>query len=326
MFDKKADIPRIIEKLQVLSRRLSRSHPQYTISMEHLAKRTAGYNGELSMDYPLSLLPAKTYRILQDIRFKNAINQFSQFDTLVLSQKFFMNLDVKNISGEIYFDQDFHQLVRTKNAMSEAFPDPIMQISYQETFLKKWLKEKANIPDIPIYSFVVISSPNTLIRASTKEQRVTNKIFHRNYLPTKISQLEKIHLEPVLSDKELKRVSRKLIKAHTPNDSCVMEKYQLTEKDIRKGVHCPNCAFLPMQRIYGSWFCPSCQIKSKTAHISALRDYSFLFGQSITNREAREFLKLANHSITNRLLTSMNLAYIGGGKSRVYFLENNLKD
>lgn len=321
MFDKKAEIPIVIKKLQVLSRRLSRNHPQYTISMEHLAKRTAGYNGELSMEYPLSLLPEKTYRILQDIRLKNAINKFSQFDTLVLSPKFILNLDVKTISGEIYFDQDFHQLVRTKDAVSEAFPDPIIQISYQETFLKRWLKEKANIPDIPIYSFVVISSPYTLIRASTKEQRVVNKIFHSNYLPTKISQLEKIHTYPILPAKELKRVSRKLIKSHTPNDSCVMEKYQLTEKDIRKGVHCPNCEFLPMKRVYSSWFCPACETKSQTAHKLALSDYSLLFGKSITNREARAFLQLANHSITNRLLTSMNLAFTGEGRGRVYYMD-----
>ena len=321
MFDKKAEISIIIKKLQVLSRRLSRNHPQYTKSMEHLAKRTAGYNGERSMEYPLSLLPEKTYRILQDIRLKNAIKHFSQFDTLVLSPKFFLNLDVKSISGEIYFDQDFHQLVRTKDAESEAFPDPLIQISYQETFLKRWLKEKVDIHEIPIYSFIVISSPYTLIRASTKEQHVISKIFHSNYLPTKISQLEKIHSYPILSAKELKSVSRELIKAHTPNDSCVMEKYQLNEKDIRKGVQCPHCEFLPMQRIYNTWFCPTCQTKSNTAHITALKDYSLLFGQLITNREAREFLQLANHSITNRLLTSMNLAYIGEGRGRVYYLD-----
>ena len=53
MIKKKRKIPRSILKLQALLRRLPTHHPQLPLINEDLKRRTAGYKGECSLDFPL---------------------------------------------------------------------------------------------------------------------------------------------------------------------------------------------------------------------------------------------------------------------------------
>ncbi|WP_353051330.1 Sjogren's syndrome/scleroderma autoantigen 1 family protein [Fictibacillus enclensis] len=68
------------------------------------------------------------------------------------------------------------------------------------------------------------------------------------------------------------KISRRLIKSHTPNSS-VLQNFQIPQKDILTGVHCPVCSSMPMTRLHSRWFCPSCGHSSKNAHLTTLEDY-----------------------------------------------------
>jgi hypothetical protein len=81
-----------------------------------------------------------------------------------------------------------------------------------------------------------------------------------------------------------------------------------------------------MKKIRGGWICIHCDHKSKEAHILSLIDYILLISPTITNKQARFFLLVESHSITKKLLTSLNLQCSGSNRNREYDLSKLLQD
>ncbi|WP_197205174.1 nuclease-related domain-containing protein [Cytobacillus firmus] len=51
-----------------------------------------------------------------------------QIDIIILTPYFISILEVKNISGSLYFNSIFTQMVRTIEDKEEGFPDPVKQV------------------------------------------------------------------------------------------------------------------------------------------------------------------------------------------------------
>ncbi|WP_108671055.1 nuclease-related domain-containing protein [Peribacillus acanthi] len=321
MIIKDLKIPLSIQKLQALERRLPSHHQKIPLIKEELKNRQAGYNGETAITFPLSFLDPKSYHIFRGLRLLDQ-SYFFQMDILILSASFILIIEVKNFGGKIFFDPVFKQLIQTKDGKEMAYPDPIIQVKRHEMQLKKWLSQKG-LPQIPIYSLVLISNPRTIIRTTPENHSISNHVLHRDLLPLKIIQIEKSNPSPIISDKEMKKIIRLLKKQHTEGESSILEQYQINQKDILKGIFCPQCSYLPIHRHHGAWFCPKCKFKNKDAHFTALHDYRLLFGPTITNSQIREYLILESSSCATRLLSSINLPYSGTKKDRVYHLAFN---
>ncbi|MED1204551.1 nuclease-related domain-containing protein [Heyndrickxia acidicola] len=125
MVVKERKIPIKIQKIEALLRRIPITHPKRPLMEEELAKSYAGYRGEQSLDYHFKFLPEKNYLILHDLRLNNNEHSYFQVDSLLMSSKFLVIIEAKNISGSIIFDDHFNQLIRTINGKEEAFSDPI---------------------------------------------------------------------------------------------------------------------------------------------------------------------------------------------------------
>lgn len=318
MIKKQRQLPLSIQKLQALQRRIPEYHPKQPAIKESLAKRLAGYKGEQSIEYPLSFLSGKDFVVLNDVRLYDSKHYF-QMDSLLLSKKCLIILEVKNMKGILYFDTTFHQLIRTLDGKQEAFPDPLLQVSRQEQQLKKWL-EIHQLPQLPLLSLVVISNPNTIIQSTPGNKEIAEKVIRSEFLPTKINMLQQKLQEEVVTDKELKKLTRKIEKYLSPLDKAILEQFDLTKDDLIKGVFCPACGHLPLRREYGTWYCPHCFSKQKDAHISSIKDYQLLIGPAFTNSMMRDFLQISSTSLMTRLLQAMNLPYSGERKDRVYRL------
>ncbi|MBO9130041.1 nuclease-related domain-containing protein [Bacillus sp. 165] len=314
MIKKERKKPLKIRKLEALMRRLPPFHPKRPIIEEELAKSMAGYRGEQSLDYHLDFLPPKRYFIFHDLRLLNPPH-FFQLDTLILSPCFLLIIEVKNITGTLYFDSTFHQLTRTMNGKEEGFPSPLLQVKRQLSQLNEWLQTN-KFPAVPIETLVVISSPSTIIKASHHLPTV----IHRDSLVSKIESFEKKHKEQKLSEQELRRLSARLLKRHTPISSNILQRFRIDEIELLKGVHCPECRLIPMQRKGHSWLCSSCNYSSKDAHIETLQDYALLISPTITNQQLRGFLQLPSRHIATKILMSMGLKHVGITKGRVYQL------
>ncbi|YCI76831.1 NERD domain-containing protein [Bacillus sp. R1-10] len=285
--------------------------------MNDLKKREAGYKGECSIDFPLSFLEPKSYFIFHDLRLQDQ-SRFFQLDTLLISKKFALIIEVKNMAGSLYFDPHFNQLIRTIEGKETAFPDPIMQVSRQESQLTNWFL-KNGFPSLPILSLIVISNPQTIIRTAPENHKLHYKVIHRDALPAKINQMEHSLTESSFSEKYLKKAVRVMNKHHIDAEFSILERYNLTEKDLIQGVICENCKGNKLFRRHGTWLCNQCQ-SNKTAHIHALRDYFYLIGSTIRNRQLRDFLSISSSSSATRILQSLNLTSSGANEGRVYSL------
>ncbi len=318
MILKQRKIPIIILKLEALLRRLPQNHPKYTIIKEQLLMNLSGFNGEKAIDYHLSFLP-EHYKILHDIRLKTGPH-FFQIDTLIFSSKFAVLLEVKNIAGTLYFDQKFHQLLRMLDGEETAFQDPLLQVQRQEGHFQKWLQAN-KLTSIPLHSFVVISKPSTIIKTSPENKSLHRYVFHSELLPLKITELEKTTISEIAPEHELKKITRKILKHHTPLETSVLAKYKISEDDLMQGVFCPYCETVRISRANGKWYCARCDKYSKDAHTQAIRDYFFLFGNIITNQKLRHFLQIESPSLATRILQSLELNSIGSKKGKYYILD-----
>ncbi|MFC5363621.1 nuclease-related domain-containing protein [Peribacillus frigoritolerans] len=96
---KKRKVPLAVRKLRALACRLPSNHPKVPLIMNDLKKMEAGYKGECSIDFPLSFLEPKSYFIFHDLRLQDQ-SRFFQLDTLLISKKYALIIEVKNIAGQ----------------------------------------------------------------------------------------------------------------------------------------------------------------------------------------------------------------------------------
>ncbi|MDQ0272822.1 nuclease-related domain-containing protein [Cytobacillus purgationiresistens] len=314
MIHKPRKMPLLLLQLQALSRRILYDHPKLPIITSDLNKAKAGYKGEKSIDYILSFLDSNKYHIFHDIRLQTA-DKFFQIDTLILTRKFLLAIEVKNIAGTLYFDPIFHQLIRRKDGEEIAFPDPLIQISRHENLLRQWLKEK-HLPQIPIFPFVVISNPQTIIRTTAENRSLNQKVLHRDYLLTRIEQIQSNH-RPV-REKDLNVCIQTILSETTESNSPILNRYNLSSNELIKGVICPYCQRPPMTRKHSTWICPHCHQTEKSAHITALNDYFLLINQTAKNKHICDYFQTYRPSLVKRFFHTLNYNYSGRNKGRVY--------
>ncbi|WP_053073881.1 nuclease-related domain-containing protein [Bacillus sp. LL01] len=285
MIIKPLEKPLTIRKLEALLRRIDKNHPKRPQIEQDLAKRMAGYKGELSMEYHLSFLDERKYYIFHALRLQSSTNYYFQMDVLLLTSKYFLIIEIKNIIGQVSFENHFAQFIRTLNGIEEGFYNPLDQVKKQKLRLDSFIENhKMKCP--PIKSFVCFTNPQTIIRSDSRVKD-SHSVMHAHNLFSKVEELE---LEqqfdtPVFTQKELLKISRKLLKKHCEEDINILERYDLKPEEIIRGVQCPGCSIIPMNRQSGSWFCKWCNVKSKDTHITTLEDYKLLFGEKITLQE-----------------------------------------
>ena len=320
MIVKPRNVPIQIKQMDALLRRLPKDHPKREFISNNLSKRIAGYKGEKELDYPLSFLPDSEYRIFHDLRLFDGSHYF-QLDSLIVSKQYILILEVKNMLGILRFDPDFNQLIRIYDGKEEAFSDPFLQLERQSDQLKNWLI-KHDFPKVPIKSLVVIATPQTIIQTTSNNPQILDRVLHCAKLPFKIKSFQNDRHKVSLSSEKLRNLTDHLIKHHIPLEATNLFKQNSISKDeIIKGVQCDDCLSFLMERKVGKWECPTCEYTSKTAHLKAINDYALLFGNGITNPQLRDFLGISSSSVAKKLLSSLNLKWVGRTKGRVYYLE-----
>ncbi|PGM59166.1 hypothetical protein [Bacillus sp. AFS053548] len=123
------------------------------------------------------------------------------------------------------------------------------------------------------------------------------------------------------TQKEIRRLAKLLIKQHQLLDQNILDKYNIGNNEVLTGVICINCHQFSMVRDKGNWICKNCLYVSKVAHISALVDYFLLIGNSINNKQVRDFLHVPSIYNASRLLRKLNLPSSGTKKDKTHYLD-----
>ncbi|MGX6444175.1 nuclease-related domain-containing protein [Neobacillus sp. K501] len=322
MIGKEFQKPIELTMYEILLKRLSKNHIKMDEIKADWAKKNAGYNGEKSVYRMLTFLDEQKYYIFHNLRLKIGQYYF-QMDFLIVTTKFILIVEAKNIAGTLLFDE-FGQFIRIIEEKEEGFQDPISQVQLHKKQLQKWL-EKNHFPKTPIEYTVVVSKPSSIIKMNTRNHEVRKRVLPLTKLLEFIENSDRYYKNESLTMKQLKIMNKNLLKDNTPFIPNLLEKYNLSKNDILTGVQCPKCLAAPMKPIKGTWRCPQCSTCSKSAHHDAIYDYMLLINSSITNRDLREFLHIPSRQKATKILTSLNLIHTGGNKNRQYFLPKSKK-
>lgn len=306
---------------RVLYSRLPKNHLILPDLLKDYKVRRSGYKGELNTDYRLSFLPEKEYLIFRDLRlFDNP--WYFQIDTLLLTPRFIIVIESKNYAGTLYFEKDSEQMIQSKNNQEIAYDNPVQQVKKQVWHLKRWLDDlEFNIP--PIVSLVVISNPSTIIK--TNEPNLFRHVVKGDIMLNRVEQINTFYSKEFYSEKDIKKISKYLIKKHVYLHTDILKAFSVSKEDIITGVQCPSCSKFGMERKNRIWVCPFCLYHSKNAHYQGVYDFFLLNPPKITNREFREFLNISSIRTANNLLSAMHLPYTGNKKGRVYHMPDNIE-
>ncbi|WP_181347249.1 nuclease-related domain-containing protein [Thalassobacillus sp. CUG 92003] len=318
MIVKPLTFPRSIAQIEALLRRLPPTHPMQAPLNENLSRRRTGYLGEQQLKYPLSLLPEEDYLIFHDLRLFDGVHYF-QIDTLLLSRRFFLIIEVKNISGTLYFDRDFNQVIRTLDDKKEKFNDPVLQAEQQGFHLNKWLAQQSSA-NVPIECIVAISSQKAILETPSRQNDTHDKVIHAINLPFAINKLASLHQTEHSTVESLQRISKVLLKAHTPLQRDLLHQSNILKQELTMGVQCERCQHMPMLQQSGKWQCPYCQKTSVEAHLYALQDYTLLLDTSISNVRCQDFLCIQSATVAKKILRACALRSIGANKGRTYYV------
>lgn len=121
-----------MEKLEVLIKRLGNTHPKWPETAAEYNRRMAGYRGEKSLDFHLSMLSDSKYLIFHGLRLLYRQFYF-QIDILLLCSSFAMVLEVKNMTGEISFEKEFNQVTCKKMVQKKE----LKILFYKQSFRQK---------------------------------------------------------------------------------------------------------------------------------------------------------------------------------------------
>ncbi|ANC75701.1 hypothetical protein ABE65_002145 [Fictibacillus phosphorivorans] len=319
MIKKTRTKPLKLLKFEVLLERILPNHTQKQLIETNYRKYLAGFRGELTLDYFLSELPQDDYHIFHDLRIPRYDNNqlYFQLDAFILHPRFCIIIEVKNLIGNLYFDHQYDQIVRTRGGIDETFPDPVNQVEIQKKHLSNWLI-KHKTPLIPIHTLVVITNPKSYIRISPKYGKNARKIIRGRTLSNKIKEIEKLEAEVILQKREIKKISSLLLKEHTPLNPNILKLFNIHRDEILTGAFCPNCTQVALIRIKRNWLCTSCSKTFINAHKKAILDYALLFSPVVKNKDLRTFLHMESQSSLKKLLYSMNLKPNGSRKAATY--------
>ncbi|WP_257348932.1 NERD domain-containing protein [Pseudalkalibacillus decolorationis] len=318
MIKKDLQKPFKVKKLEALLRRLPSNHPKTAVVERSLTRGLAGYRGEQSLEYYLNFLPDKVYYIFHGLRIPFLSNYF-QMDVLIVTCSFFLIIEVKNISGTLIFDPENNQLIRQYDGKEEIFPDPVQQVKYQKFQLSQWIKCH-NIPQVPIETLVVITNSASKTQSISPDIKIPYIVIRSTILLERIEKLKTLYRNEKLTNKEVNKLSKQLNKQHTENDSDILSQFQVSKRELLKGVYCPVCVMKILRRKNGKWFCPECFFSSKDAHKTPLDDFALLISPTITNQQLRDFLYIKSDSTAKKIFHSMNLRHTGFNKGRIYYL------
>ncbi|QFT87277.1 Nuclease-related domain protein [Bacillus sp. THAF10] len=320
MIKKEREKPFKLLAHEAAMRRVPKNHPKYPQMEKEFSRLHYGYKGEKAMDYFSSFLPHENYQVLHGLRIPDTKGRHFQMDSLLITPTHCLILDSKYTSGKLEFDEDTGSLIRHNDDGYERLGDPLAQLARQKIQLASLIKE-LKLPPIKIQTQVVISHKNaTLFR---KSPTLLNKIVFHTSLPTRIQAIDNTQKNSFFSSKETNKLVKTLLKRHKDDTSFnLMESYGLTPSDFIKGIICDKCSYAPMKKHFQKWECPACGHRDEEPVSKAIRDYPLLgLGNTITNKQFREFVCILSTSISSKVLLTLNLPHKGTTKGRTYFLK-----
>lgn len=310
MILKRRSEPPEIFQLESLIQRTSIVHPLFPHWTEKLRRISAGFHGEQRVDNLWSeILLSLPHYLIHDL-FIQKPKSSHQLDTLLVTNRFILLLEIKSISGQLNFDPQLRQFSRTnKDGSIDGMRNPDDQVRRHEGCVRNFLKEKKI--SLPVVGVIIFTYPSSIVNS-----RPANRVvIQASGLPYLMDQLAAKYPHDVLNTRQTRRLADQFLQLHT--DPPLRELNVPAE--LRKGVLCGQCDEV-LHYDKRAWRCSRCSYKNPLAHLETLLQYRSLISHTISNREFREFTRLPSVSTASKMLTRSNMDYQGSFKDRIYLI------
>ena len=293
-----------------LLRRFTGSSEELYNFQTRIDRTTAGMAGEQRVYQDIEdCMSGEPFALLHGLQFINHNNIPHQIDLLLLTTRYILVIEVKNISGTLFYDKELRQFSRTLfDDKHEFFANPFDQLLRHHEYVYYLLKN-ANIK-VPVSSLIINSNTNATMDQSLRGEAIININSLRNTL----NNLQ--HKYPqIMAANGPERLK------HFFESKNVF--YEATRyiplTSIQSGVLCPTCDFKNLM-VYDSrtWRCFSCKQNNRKALKLALRDYRILVGDTITNEKFRDWTGISNPYTASKILRNLNFPASGKTRSRIY--------
>lgn len=305
--------------LEMIERRLSKSHAKYDYFQEMLGRTKAGIVGEQRVDREWrEIYLEHAHYLLHDVQLNTEGGAIHQIDTLFMSRNFVLIVEIKNIVGRIEYMEDHHQFIRiTSDGRVDGFRNPFDQVKRHARFLRL-IFQKAGY-HIPIVYMIVSANPNMIMTSSLSAQ----PIIHVSGLAEKVEQLFLRHSQVCLSEKDLKHIAEHILNKHEPTQWIP----EIDWGELRKGALCARCKYqYALQYFFGKWRCSNCQRTDNKSMLVALQDYQLMMGNNISNAQFRNFFDIDSERVAHYLLKKLKFEAVGENKNRKYIIPAKLLD
>ncbi|AYC28579.1 nuclease-related domain-containing protein [Paenisporosarcina cavernae] len=303
-----------ISALESALERLNPHHSSYAYLEQTLYRKKSGIAGELQLQ---KLLNTKT--LLYDNFILFDLHLFSsglfQIDCLLVTRSFVLVLEMKNIAGSIVIHPTSHNLERTRSdGQVNYMRNPFYQLRETMDLLEDFFL--MNGINLPVKGVLVFRDANSALNVKENSlPSVTLPDLHGFLRRTKSN-------ENLLTPEAFINVIDSLLTKHfcyIPKP--ISERFDIPKKDFTIGVKCPNCLKFGMKRLHGTWMCVDCKNFHRTAHISALLDYQFLFSKTISRIEMEKFLQCGT-STARTIVKNEKIHYEVQKNKKIYQLNS----
>ncbi|MGE7942449.1 NERD domain-containing protein [Lysinibacillus xylanilyticus] len=314
MLLKKREVSSKKRVLEMIERRLPKSHAKYDYFQEMLRRTGAGYAGEQRVDKEWQEIYLQhAHYLLHDVQLKVEGGAIHQMDTLFMSRNFALIVEIKNITGRVDYMEDNHQFIRvTSDGRVDGFRNPFDQVKRHARFLHRLFQMSGHY--LPIETIVVSANPSMIMSPTFLSQ----PIIHVSGLAERVEQLFKQHQQVYLSENDLRELSTHILKMHTPTQWTL----DIKVDELKKGALCSKCEYqFVMHYCQGKWRCENCGEVDNQAFNNALQDYRYMYGEFISNSSFQDFFGISCTKTVYNILKSLQLQEIGANKNRQYILK-----
>lgn len=292
---------------------LARRFPANNEFVEKYRNLSAGLLGELLVDREMDeLLINEDYFLFRGYEAKTNAQKTIQIDTLYISKKFILILEVKNIAGHVRFDQMQHQFIRTKeNGEISGFTNPINQVIRHQ----QWIQQQLYLLklQVPIISAVIFTNPSTIISSPPS----IIPVFHSNGLRYEFPKWNASHKE-CITEYQLKNLKSHLLHQYLRRPFYM----PIDNEAIQKNVQCPACQ---KTITYNQKFrCNTCKIPDSFVD-EVLNEYRVIWGNSISVKELKNYFLFNSYKSAYRFLKFKDFQKIYKGKLTRYVIPFNLE-
>lgn len=239
-----------------------------------------------------------------------------EIDILLLTPYGVVVLEIKNIMGELEFKENPSQLIQTKrNGEINNYSSPVTQLNEYKYLLSKFFL-KHNL-STPIMGAIVFATRNSFVKTTSNKAT----ILYKNELHSYLRNLQ--GHSPTLTNIQIDLLKKLIWKENASFSYFPLTKHFFIDvNEIIRGVACPNCGQVGMQKVKKKWYCPTCHLLDSQAHKEALRTYFLLCENYMTNKTCREFLQVNSRYEAKRILLNSDLIKIGDKKTTKYIMKH----